>query len=196
VKTCGGIVILEGILKTDKAISRRSPMQFQARSSSSAVLVALCTLLMGGCGGGTVSEERGTGADRSGDALGGASSTPNSGTVEEAEAEEGEGVKICHIPPGNPANAHTITVGEPAVKAHLRHGDTLGECGGSPEPEPDAGTPPTDPDAGTPPTDPDAGTPPTDPGPTCGDLNEACGNGTVCCGGLTCRSGFCAPDIN
>ena len=37
-------------------------------------------------------------------------------------------VTICHIPPGNPANAHTINVGAPAVDAHLRHGDTLGAC--------------------------------------------------------------------
>lgn len=38
-------------------------------------------------------------------------------------------VTICHIPPGNPGNAHTITVGEPAVNAHVgNHGDTLGAC--------------------------------------------------------------------
>jgi len=187
-------------------------MRFQARSSSSAVLVALCTLLMAGCGGGTLSEEGSAGADSSGDALGGSSSRPNTGTAEDApeaeEAEEDEGVTLCHIPPGNPANAHTITVGEPAVKAHLRHGDTLGACDGSSEPTPDAGTPPTDPpsDAGTPPpTGTDAGTPPPtgtdagtpDPGPTCRGVNETCGNGSVCCAGLVCRSsGFCTPDIN
>jgi len=33
---------------------------------------------------------------------------------------------ICHIPPGNPANAHTITVGAPAVAAHEAHGDDVG----------------------------------------------------------------------
>jgi hypothetical protein len=37
-------------------------------------------------------------------------------------------VKICHIPPGNPDNAHTISVSENAVDAHLEHGDTLGKC--------------------------------------------------------------------
>jgi hypothetical protein len=37
-------------------------------------------------------------------------------------------VTICHIPPGNPDNAHTITVGASAVPAHLAHGDTLGPC--------------------------------------------------------------------
>jgi hypothetical protein len=41
-----------------------------------------------------------------------------------------EKVTICHIPPGNPDNAHTIVVGAPAVPAHLAHGDSLGECGG------------------------------------------------------------------
>jgi hypothetical protein len=35
---------------------------------------------------------------------------------------------VCHIPPGNPSNAHTICVGNPAVPAHLAHGDFLGTC--------------------------------------------------------------------
>ena len=35
---------------------------------------------------------------------------------------------ICHIPPGNPGNSHTIEVGAPAEAAHLAHGDTVGEC--------------------------------------------------------------------
>ena len=38
-------------------------------------------------------------------------------------------VEICHIPPGNPANAHTITISENAVQSHLDHGDSLGEHG-------------------------------------------------------------------
>ncbi len=39
-------------------------------------------------------------------------------------------VLICHIPPGNPANAHTICVSEKqAQKTHLdKHGDYLGPC--------------------------------------------------------------------
>jgi len=47
----------------------------------------------------------------------------------------GEAVTICHIPPGNPSNAHTITVNASAVNAHLNHGDTLGECSGDDEDE-------------------------------------------------------------
>jgi hypothetical protein len=39
-------------------------------------------------------------------------------------------VLICHFPPGNPANAHSICVGPPAWPPHHRlHGDTLGACG-------------------------------------------------------------------
>ena len=40
----------------------------------------------------------------------------------------GDKVTICHIPPGNPGNAHTISVGEAAVPAHLAHGDRRGPC--------------------------------------------------------------------
>jgi len=54
--------------------------------------------------------------------------------AEEDEVEEGSfGGKttVCHIPPGNPDKAHTITVGTPAVPAHLAHGDYETPCGGS-----------------------------------------------------------------
>jgi hypothetical protein len=52
-------------------------------------------------------------------------------TVQSAQ----EKVTICHFPPGNPENAHTIVVAAAAVPAHLElHGDLLGECtGGAPE---------------------------------------------------------------
>jgi hypothetical protein len=51
---------------------------------------------------------------------------------------------ICHIPPGNPANEHSICVGQPAVEPHQSlHGDTIGACAGTTPP------PPPDVDAGT-----------------------------------------------
>lgn len=37
-------------------------------------------------------------------------------------------VNVCHFPPGNPENYHTITVGEKALPAHLAHGDLTGAC--------------------------------------------------------------------
>jgi hypothetical protein len=53
--------------------------------------------------------------------------------IQQADDEDDEvtdeQVTICHYPPGNPANAHTITVGASAVDAHVRnHGDTIGPC--------------------------------------------------------------------
>ncbi len=38
---------------------------------------------------------------------------------------------VCHRPPGNTENEHTIQVGCPSISAHLRHGVTLGECEGN-----------------------------------------------------------------
>ncbi len=47
----------------------------------------------------------------------------------EADLGTGEAqLTICHIPPGNPANAHTITVGVSALPAHKAHGDFVGPC--------------------------------------------------------------------
>jgi len=37
-------------------------------------------------------------------------------------------VSVCHIPPGNPENAHTLSISENALQSHLDHGDELGEC--------------------------------------------------------------------
>ncbi|MDB5102486.1 MAG: putative lipoprotein [Fibrobacteres bacterium] len=54
-------------------------------------------------------------------------------------------VTICHLPPGNPANAHTLSVGAPAVRAHLAHGDYLGACADKPPvDDPPVDNPPVD----------------------------------------------------
>jgi hypothetical protein len=47
---------------------------------------------------------------------------PSSALAENAKVE------ICHIPPDNPYNFHTITVSENALEAHLAHGDFKGLC--------------------------------------------------------------------
>ncbi len=36
-------------------------------------------------------------------------------------------ITICHIPPGNPANMHEITISLNALQTHLDHGDIF--CG-------------------------------------------------------------------
>lgn len=41
---------------------------------------------------------------------------------------DGRKIKICHIPPGDPASPQTIVVAKTAARAHLAHGDKLGEC--------------------------------------------------------------------
>ena len=68
------------------------------------------------------------------------SSDDNKGKGKSSEAKENKGksrnsnqghsnkVTICHIPPGNPENRHTISVGFSALPAHFRHGDTEGPC--------------------------------------------------------------------
>lgn len=115
--------------------------------------------------------------------------------------EDGK-VLICHIPPGNPDNAHTICVGSPAVKAHVKHhedldracdGDTVVDADAGtieePTPEADAGTgDTTDQDAGPAP-DVDAGT------PTCAPLGATCATATDCCSNQCSAAGVCENPI-
>ncbi|MCZ6650184.1 MAG: hypothetical protein O7D35_05890, partial [Acidobacteria bacterium] len=52
-----------------------------------------------------------------------AAQTPRSGQTAWSEKD-----CLCHCPPGNPDNPQTICVGGRVAMAHLRHGDTMGEC--------------------------------------------------------------------
>jgi len=46
----------------------------------------------------------------------------------EEKIDEKDRVTVCHIPPGNPAAKHTLTISKNALNAHLAHGDVLGSC--------------------------------------------------------------------
>lgn len=62
--------------------------------------------------------------------------TPASNALR-AEDEPEQKVRICHIPPGNPGNAHEIVVGISAVADHIaNHGDYIGSCVAGPGPSP------------------------------------------------------------
>lgn len=54
--------------------------------------------------------------------------TPTTGSATELSDPTIGKTTICHYPPGNPANKHTISVGTAAVSAHMAHGDTTGNC--------------------------------------------------------------------
>lgn len=85
---------------------------------------------------------------------------------------DGKKVLICHFPPGNPDNAHSICVGKPAVDPHVRlHGDHVGACEGSPPP---------------PVPTPDAAPPPPPPPPTCVPVGQSCTSSSVCCDSTQC----------
>lgn len=66
--------------------------------------------------------------DDSDDSEAGDSSDSDDSDPGDGESDPPAKVTICHIPPGNPANAHTITISANALPAHLAHGDNTGMC--------------------------------------------------------------------
>lgn len=53
-----------------------------------------------------------------------------SGVVDISTAGDEDEGAMCHVPPGNPENEHTIVVSENAKPAHIAHGDEEGPCEG------------------------------------------------------------------
>jgi hypothetical protein len=160
-------------------------------TTSSILVATLWIALVGGCGGTQLPEEGGE-PELQGDNLN-ADGSPD-GVLDGVPAspdKDGTRVTLCHVPPGNPARAHTLTVGQPAVKAHLKHGDSLGACEGTDAgtSEPDAGDPGPQPDGGSGSGDPDAGT-------VCMPSGAECGVSAPCCSGLQCSAGRCTVILN
>jgi len=108
---------------------------------------ALVVLFLAACGNGDPNTiNQGVGSD---DAC--MAGSPDGHVCDPANTKK---TTICHIPPGNPANQHTLCVGNAAVKAHLAHGDHLGACDAecTPPPSPSPGDT-TGGTTGTPPVD-------------------------------------------
>jgi hypothetical protein len=146
-------------------------------------LFALALVLPLGCGSGSrTNNDPLNNGSNSDDAFSCDDSDPSN------DPDAGHKVTICHFPPGNPANAHTIRVGAPAVPAHLAHGDHLGPCGpgegrcGHDGGQQDAGNPPDGGQGGD--------------GGTCLPQNAHCDASTPpCCSGLICVSNVCARPL-
>jgi hypothetical protein len=161
-------------------------MRLSSILSSSAVLAALGLVMMGGCGGSLETEEDSFDSTLRDEEL-------NAAPTQNGHVAGDGKITLCHVPPGNPANAHTITVGGPAWNGHRNHkGDYLGPCQGAGGP--DGGTPPPPPPPPPDPGTPDAGTPPP-PGPACAPVGGACGGTVTCCEGLQCSGSTCEPII-
>lgn len=81
-------------------------------------------------------------------------------------------VLICHIPPGNPGNAHALCIAQNAVQTHLaQHGDRVGRC--------QAAAPP----------------PPPPPPPACQPFAGACAADPQCCSGRCGEDGTCVDRV-
>jgi hypothetical protein len=113
-------------------------------------------------------------------------------------------VTICHVPPGNPANAHTITVGEAAAQRHLEQhpGDTMGSCQTSPTTTTSTSTSTTSTSSTTsttstststttPTTSTSTSTTSTSTTPMCLSNGGSCSANNQCCSGR-CAGGMCA----
>jgi hypothetical protein len=97
-------------------------------------------LMMAACGGDNSGDQMWSALDEANlDAQPQQVCTPGKADPRACDPADTKKTTVCHIPPGNPANEHTICVGNPAVPAHLAHGDFVGSCCGA-TPGDDGGT--------------------------------------------------------
>ncbi len=128
---CSGIALVSNISPVEKAIERLAVPD--SASTTPPLLEGITEAGNYFTGGDVVN-----GLDRSDNSLyfisnadthtGGFSAAANE-CQEVIKSENGNKQMICHIPPGNPANAHTISISTNAWSAHEAHGDTDGACG-------------------------------------------------------------------
>ncbi len=96
---------------------------------SLALILGIATALLGACGEPATDDSTSTQALGSGAADRSERRDACDAARQAAQSSKPHKVTICHIPPGNPANAHMINVSKNAIRAHLAHGDVLGGCG-------------------------------------------------------------------
>ena len=84
------------------------------------ILTLAAILIAGGFGLTQLAYSTGSGTDKKVDDKKGQSAKQNE--------DDDEKIEICHIPPGNHGNAHTIVISKSALQAHLSHGDHDDEC--------------------------------------------------------------------
>jgi hypothetical protein len=83
------------------------------------------------------SDDPGTSNESSADPSNESGQAGGQNNVNSAGSQGGDTQAVCHVPPGNPDNAHTIVISVNAVQTHLDHGDTLGPCPEEPGPPDD-----------------------------------------------------------
>jgi hypothetical protein len=111
----------------------------RSRMSISRTMSIVITLGLVGCAGGSQTSVEEAAAEiavavqitAAADASGPQVCTAGAPDPRACDPADAKKTTVCHIPPGNPANEHTICIGNAAVPAHLAHGDHLGSCCGT-----------------------------------------------------------------
>jgi hypothetical protein len=81
-----------------------------------------------GSSGTTGTTASGTTGTKTNGTNGGNTSGTSGNTSDNTSDADNEKVTVCHIPPGNASNRHSLVIARSALKAHLAHGDKEGAC--------------------------------------------------------------------